>query len=109
MPLLTSIFKIDHNVHRFLYINSYTVLKEQCISVTELRTKTKECLKHIQEAPKFVFINNKPIAVLVDIDTYETYIEQLGLHPLPLQQATKQLTKQAAKAQKIPKKDLTNI
>ena len=47
------------------------MFKNQCISVTELRTKTKECLADLTKEPKFVFVNNRPVAVLVDIDQYE--------------------------------------
>jgi len=45
--------------------------RDQCVSVTELRTKTKVCLEGLGKKPKYIFINNKPIAVLVDFDYYE--------------------------------------
>jgi len=46
------------------------MLTQQCISVTDLK---KNANAYIQDlwTPKFIFVNNKPKAVLVDIDTYE--------------------------------------
>ena len=52
------------------------MLKNQCISVTELRLNTKKHLEDLQKADlkhkeKFIFVNNKPVAVLMDIELYE--------------------------------------
>ena len=34
------------------------MLQNQCVSVTDLRTNTKECLKDIEKEPKYVFFPN---------------------------------------------------
>ena len=47
------------------------MLKQQVISVTDLRKKTKECLEDLDKNPKFIFMNNKMVGVLLDVDQYE--------------------------------------
>lgn len=47
------------------------MLSKQCISITDLRTKTNECLQDLEIAEKYVFINNKPVAVLMDVTKFE--------------------------------------
>lgn len=58
-----------------MYINLSTnllpMLKQQVISVTDLRKKTKECLEDLDKNPKFIFMNNKMVGVLLDVDEYE--------------------------------------
>ncbi len=47
------------------------MLSKQCISITDLRTKTNECLQDLQRTKKYIFINNKPVAVLMDVEQFE--------------------------------------
>ena len=49
------------------------MLSKQCISITDLRTKTSECLQDLQVAEKYIFINNKPVAVLMDVTQFENW------------------------------------
>lgn len=84
------------------------MIKSQCVSVTDLRTKTKECLSGIDKAPKYIFINNKPVAVLVDIDEYEE-ITKHQLIELSKDSVSTELLKEAQKAKKTSKKDLLDI
>lgn len=49
------------------------MLANQCVSITDLRFKTKECLAGLWRHEKYVFINNKPVAVLVDIAKFEKW------------------------------------
>ena len=49
------------------------MLREQCISITDLRTKRNACLENLQTAEKYIFINNKPVAVLMDITKFENW------------------------------------
>lgn len=58
------------------------MLKNQCISVTDLRTNTKECLEALERGEKYIFVNNKPKAVLMDIGDYEEHFAYHRLHPL---------------------------
>jgi hypothetical protein len=46
------------------------MIKEQCISVTDLRKHATSYLQSLK-IPKYIFVNNKPKAVLLDIDIYE--------------------------------------
>ena len=50
------------------------MLRDQCISITDLRTKTKACLEHLEGGEKYVFVNNKPKAVILDIEIYEQLV-----------------------------------
>ncbi|MFC1615914.1 hypothetical protein ACFL21_02130 [Patescibacteria group bacterium] len=83
--------------------------RSQCISVTELRTETKKCLENLNEEPKYVFINNKPIAVIMHIVDYEEHFAKPELKQLKKSQVSKTLKKEALKAKKTKKEDLINI
>jgi len=85
------------------------MFKDQCISVTELRTKTKECLEDLNKEPKYIFINNHPIAVLLDINEYEEHFLKPELIELPSDAVDSKLAKQALAAKKAKKSDLVNI
>ncbi|MFA5948512.1 MAG: hypothetical protein WC806_06150 [Candidatus Gracilibacteria bacterium] len=85
------------------------MIKDQCISVTDLRTKTKICLDGIDKHPKYIFINNKPIAVLINITDYETNFLKPELIELEKNEVDAELIKEAVKVKKIGKKDLINI
>ena len=45
--------------------------RDQCISVTDLRQNTTNCLSWLDKHVKFIFIHNKPKAVLIDFDEWE--------------------------------------
>lgn len=49
------------------------MLSNQCVSITDLRTKTKECLEDLWSQEKYVFVNNKPVAVLMDVAQFEKW------------------------------------
>lgn len=85
------------------------MLKDQCISVTELRTKTKQCLEDLNQEPKYIFINNHPIAVLIDINEYEEHFLKPELTELSSDEVDEKLAKQARIAKKSKKSDLVNI
>jgi hypothetical protein len=85
------------------------MLKSQCISVTKLRTKTKECLADLVRDPKFIFVNNEPVAVLLDIQEYEDCFQRPALRELGKHEVGAALKQRARLAKKTPKKDLTSI
>lgn len=85
------------------------MLKDQCISVTDLRTKTKECLEDLGKEPKYIFINNRPIAVLLDISQYEATFSKPELIELTENEVSADLKKRALAAKKTKKGDLLNI
>jgi len=85
------------------------MFKDQCISVTDLRTKTKECLKNIDKTPKFVFLNNHPIAVLLGISEYEErHLQTQLIEPSPGEVDSK-LAAQAKRARSLKKTELMNL
>ena len=85
------------------------MFKEQCISVTDLRTKTKECLDGTAREPKYVFINNRPIAVLMSIRTYEDRFVEPRLIELSEDAVDAPTRKKAASARRAKKSNLLNI
>ena len=85
------------------------MLKEQCISVTELRTNTKECLTGLEKEPKYIFLNNRPIAVLLDIDEYEKAMLMPQLVELKANEVSEELLKSAMSARKSKKSELVNL
>lgn len=93
-------------MHKFK--NIFGMIKDQCISVTDLRTNTKQCLQETRKGPKYVFVNNKPVAVILNIDEYESNFKP-ALFELSNDEITTSLKKAALKAQKTPKKDLLDL
>ncbi|MFA4891633.1 MAG: hypothetical protein WC604_04805 [Candidatus Gracilibacteria bacterium] len=85
------------------------MLKDQCISVTDLRTETKKCLENLEKEPKYIFINNEPIAVLMDIVQYEDHFLRPKLVELKENEVDKTTKRQASKAKKSRKEDLVDI
>ena len=85
------------------------MIKDQCVSVTDLRTKTKECLEGIEQKPKYIFINNKPIAVIVGIDKYETEFVKTSLIELDSSKVDASLKVEAQKAKTLKANDVINI
>lgn len=83
--------------------------KSQCISVTQLRTETKKCLDGVEEEPKYIFVNNQPIAVIINIDDYENLCGITDLKELSEEEVTKDMKKELKEAKKIKKSDLINI
>lgn len=93
----------------FLYkFISILMRKNQCISVTDLRTKTKKCLERLPSNPRYVFVNNKPVAVLMDIDDYEelTHVELVELKE---EEITPEIARMAEEARKTPRDQLYNL
>lgn len=84
------------------------MIQDQCISVTDLRTKTKQCLDGLGKEPKYIFINNKPIAVLININKYEELMNP-ELIELEEKEIDENLKKEAASAKKISKEELLDI
>ncbi len=85
------------------------MLQEQCVSVTDLRTKTKFCLEGLDSQPKYIFINNRPVAVILDIHEYEEHFARPELIQLRKDEVTEDMLKKAAKARKTKRSDLINI
>ncbi|MEK7528272.1 MAG: hypothetical protein AAB592_00715 [Patescibacteria group bacterium] len=85
------------------------MLKDQCISVTDLRVNTKQCLADLNKEPKYIFVNNKPVAVLIDIVQFETDFVRPRLVQLDHNAITPALQKKADEAAKTSRKDLFDV
>ncbi len=49
------------------------MISEQCISVTELAKNASAIIKRSKTTgAQYIFVNNKPQAVILDIDTFES-------------------------------------
>jgi PHD/YefM family antitoxin component YafN of YafNO toxin-antitoxin module len=83
--------------------------KSQCVSVTQLRTETKKCLEGVEEEPKYIFVNNQPVAVIINIDDYENLCGYTELKELDNTEVSDEIKKDAKKAVKLKKSDLINI
>jgi len=85
------------------------MLKNQCISVTELRTKTKKCVENSSKKPQYIFVNNKPVAVLVNIDEYEANFIKPELTELGVDEVDANLREKAEAARRKKESELINI
>ena len=85
------------------------MFKDQCISVTELRTQTKKCVQNSKKNPQYIFNNNKPVAVLINIDEYEANFMKPELIELEQGQVNNDMLKKAQYAKKKNTSELLNI
>lgn len=85
------------------------MFKDQCISVTDLRTKTKQCLDGVTREPKYIFINNRPIAVLMGLRVYESGFIEPRLFEMSEDVVDARTKKRAASARRKKKANLINI
>ena len=64
------------------------MLKDKVISISDLRTNATKIINSIPETgDKYVFVHNKPKAVLVDVDWFETVSEKYNKHGIEFIQA----------------------
>ncbi len=53
------------------------MLSSQCVSITDLKKDTSKLIKSLKdEWYKVIFVNNKPVAILVDIDNFDLSINE---------------------------------
>jgi prevent-host-death family protein len=51
------------------------MLTDQCVSVTDLKKNMNAYVKDLKK-DKIIFVNNAPVAVLIDIKKYEKMIRE---------------------------------
>ena len=51
------------------------MLTDQCVSVTDLKKNMNSYVKDLRK-DKIIFVNNAPVAVLIDIKKYEKMIRE---------------------------------
>ena len=55
----------------------YIMLVQQCVSITDLKKNTSGLIKSLKtEGNKIIFVNNKPVAVLADINQFDLSIDE---------------------------------
>ena len=54
------------------------MLTDQCVSVTDLKKNMNAYVKDLRK-DKIIFVNNAPVAVLIDIKKYEKMIREGNL------------------------------
>lgn len=98
-------------MYKFTYklIMFITMLRDQCISVTDLRMHTKNCLQNLSEGVKYVFVNNRPVAVIMDIDMYEDNFVETTVKELPKKTITKELKMLAKETADMSTDDFIDI
>ena len=84
------------------------MLADQVVSVTDLRTKTKQSLGGLEYGPKFVFVNNSPVAVLISLEEYEM-LTSPDLSELTHEEVTSKMRTKADEALATPKEELLDI
>lgn len=84
------------------------MLRQQVISVTNLRTRTKESLQGLQRGPKYIFSNNSPVAVLLDVEEYEMLLRP-DLIELPKEEVDSKISALAEDARNTPKEELLDL
>lgn len=53
------------------------MITDQCVSITDLKRNASWLIKSLKkEWNKVIFINNKPVALLVDIDNFNLSIDE---------------------------------
>lgn len=85
------------------------MFKERCISITDLRTQTAQCLHDLKGKPKIVFVNNKPKAVLMDIDEYEKHHPVVELVEMSEEEITPEIRAKVEKVRKMDISEMDNI
>lgn len=85
------------------------MLQNQCISITDLRKHTSQCLHNLKKGEKYVFINNKPVAVIIDINVYEDHFTKPKLIELPEEEITPEIKKMAEEASEMDSSEFMNI
>jgi PHD/YefM family antitoxin component YafN of YafNO toxin-antitoxin module len=84
------------------------ITKQQVVSVTELRTNTKQSLQNLEKGAKYIFSNNSPIAVLIAVEEYEMLMAP-DLIELPNEEVSNEMLSMAKDALNSPKADLLDL
>ncbi|MFN7160755.1 MAG: hypothetical protein ACK4NC_04055 [Candidatus Gracilibacteria bacterium] len=86
------------------------MLQDKFLSVTTLRMDTKKSLKGLKEIGyKFILSNNKPVAVLVDVDYFEQLEAPVLLEQVTFSNLPEEAKKAYEKTSKLPQSKLLNL
>jgi PHD/YefM family antitoxin component YafN of YafNO toxin-antitoxin module len=92
-----------------MQIYTQIMLQDQFISVTDLRTKTKDALSGLTDQHKFIFMNNKPVAVLISVEEYDKHFVTPQLRQLEDHEITPELRKLAEETINMDESELVDI
>ena len=71
------------------------MITDQCVSVTDLKKDMNAIIKDLKRE-KIIFVNNTPVAVLMDVRKYEKIISEKDIINITIQQKfPKKLAKKA--------------
>ena len=71
------------------------MITDQCVSVTDLKKDMNAIIKNLKRE-KIIFVNNTPVAVLMDVRKYEKIISEKDIINITVQQKfPKKLVKKA--------------
>ncbi|MGE3278933.1 MAG: type II toxin-antitoxin system prevent-host-death family antitoxin [Candidatus Altimarinota bacterium] len=86
------------------------MIKDQCVSITDLRRNAKEVLERLPKTGvQYIFVNNRPKAVLVDIDDFEErYSSPVELVRLEDDEISPELKEKFNKAKGMKKSQFIN-
>lgn len=71
------------------------MITDQCVSVTDLKKDMNAIIKDLKRE-KIIFVNNTPVAVLMDVRKYEKIISEKDIINITVQQKfPKKLVKKA--------------
>ena len=71
------------------------MITDQCVSVTDLKKDMNAIIKDLKRE-KIIFVNNTPVAVLMDVRKYEKLISEKDIINITVQQKfPKKLVKKA--------------
>ncbi len=70
-----------YNISIKFNIKNNTMITDKIISISDLRTNATNVIKELpQTGSKYIFVHNKPKAVLVDIDWYDNVSKSFDQH-----------------------------
>lgn len=68
------------------------MITDQCISVTDLKKDMNATLKNLKK-DKFIFVNNAPVAVLMDVKKYEQIMKNTNFLNYESETKTRKITR----------------
>lgn len=68
------------------------MITDQCISVTDLKKDMNATLKNLKK-DKFIFVNNAPVAVLMDVKKYEQIMKNTNFLNYENESKTRKITR----------------
>lgn len=79
--IICNFIKNTYNYTCKFNIKNSIMIKDKVISISELRSNATKIIDNLHKTgDQYIFVHNKPKAVLVDIDWFETVSEKFNKH-----------------------------